>query len=102
MNDQPNSQNELNRVLEKIQEIVEKSVDGDYIYRGEPECYPKVSSNLYREYEKEIEDESFDIKVVQQEIVNEAREYISETANDIEILTELQHHGGKTKLIDFT
>ena len=38
MNDKSDSQNELNRVLEKIQEIVEKSADGDYIYRGEPEC----------------------------------------------------------------
>ena len=55
MNDQSDSQNGLSRVLEKIQEIVEKSADGDYVYRGEPECYDKVSSNLYREYEKEIE-----------------------------------------------
>ena len=31
MNDQSDSKNELNRVLEKIQEIVEKSADGDYI-----------------------------------------------------------------------
>ena len=102
MNDQSDSQNELNKVLKKIQEIVKESADGDYIYRGEPECNPKVSSNLYREYEKEIEDDSFDIKVVQQGILNEAREYISETASDIEVLTELQHHGGKTNLIDFT
>lgn len=48
MNDQSNSQNEFSKVMEKIQEIVEKSADGDYIYRGEPECYPKVSSTLYR------------------------------------------------------
>ena len=102
MNDQSDSQNELNRVLEKIQEIVDKSADGDYIYRGESKCNPKVSSNLYREYEKEIEADSFDIKVVQQEIVSEAREYLSETTSNIEILTELQHHGGKTNLIDFT
>ena len=50
MNDQSNSQNELNRVLEKIQEIVEKSADGDYIYRGESEDYGKVSSSLYRHH----------------------------------------------------
>ncbi len=102
MNDQSDSKNKLTRVFEKIQEIVEKSEDGDYIYRGEPECNPIVSSNLYREYEKEIEDDSFDIKVVQQEIVETAREYLSEAVSDIEILTELQHHGGKTNLIDFT
>ena len=95
-------QNELNRVLEKIREIAEKSADGDYIYRGEPDCYPKVSSTLYREYAKEIEEESFEIDVVQGEILDEARKYIREAASDLEILTELQHHGGRTNLIDFT
>ena len=102
MNTQSKFQNELSRVLEKIQEIVEKSADGDYIYRGESQCYDKVSSNLYREYEEEIEADSFDIKIVQQEILNAAKEYLEETVSDFEILTELQHHGGKTNLIDFT
>ncbi len=37
-------------VLEKIREIVEKSADADYIYRGEPECYPQISSGLYRPF----------------------------------------------------
>ena len=94
--------NELNRVLEKICEVAEKSTGGDYVYRGEPACYEKVSSTLYREYEGEIEAESFKIDVVQAEILDEARKYTRETANDLEILTELQHHGGKTNLIDFT
>ncbi|RKU36680.1 hypothetical protein C6495_03085 [Candidatus Poribacteria bacterium] len=93
---------ELNRVLEKIREIAEKSAGGDYIYRGEPNCYPKVSSTLYREYEEEIEAESLEIDVVQEEILEEARKYTREAASDLEILTELQHHGGKTNLIDFT
>ncbi len=93
---------ELNRVLEKICEIAEKSASGDYVYRGEPACYSKVSSTLYREYEEEIDEESFEIDVVQEEILGEARKYTRETADDLEILTELQHHGGKTNLIDFT
>ena len=93
---------ELNLVLEKIREIAKKSAGGDYIYRGEPDCYLKVSSTLYRAYEKEIEAESFEIDVVQKEILEEARKYIREAASDLEILTELQHHGGKTNLIDFT
>ena len=93
---------ELNRVLEKICEIAEKSAGGDYVYRGEPACYSKVSSTLYREYEEEIEEESFEIDVVQEEILDEARRYTRETADDSEILTELRHHGGKTNLIDFT
>ena len=95
------SQNgQLSRVLEKIQEIAEKSADGDYIYRGEPEHYEKVSSSLYRKY-PESETEYFDIEIVQEEMIEAAKEYTSET-NDFEILTELQHYGGTTNLIDFT
>ncbi|MCY3788702.1 MAG: tetratricopeptide repeat protein [Gemmatimonadetes bacterium] len=95
------SQNgQLSRVLEKVQEIVEKSADGDYIYRGEPEHYEKVSSSLYRKY-SDIDTEHFDIEIIQNEILEAAKRYTSET-DDFEILTELQHYGGATNLIDFT
>ena len=100
MNDQSNSQNELNRVLEKIQEIVEKAADGDYIYRGESEHYEKVSSSLYREYPL-IEGETFDIEVAQIAILEEAKTFTDKT-DSVEILTEIQHFGGKTNFIDFT
>ena len=43
---------DLNRILEIIGKIVKISTDGDYIYRGEQECYEKVCSNLYRELER--------------------------------------------------
>ena len=92
----------LDEVLEKIKDIAKKSADGDCIYRGEPECYDKVSSNLYREYEADIKAENFNIAVVQKEILKEAREYNTHKMDDTEILTELQHYGGKTNLIDFT
>ena len=101
----PNSsdtQTDLKRVLEKITEIAEKSADGDYVYRGESKFHDEVSSNLYREYKKDIEAEHFDIEVVQKEILREAEEYTTYRMDDLEILTELQHHGGKTNLIDFT
>ena len=91
---------QLSRVLEKIQKIAEKSADGDYIYRGEPEHYKKVSSSLYREH-PEIETEHFDIEIIQNEIIEAAKRYTGET-DDFEILTELQHYGGATNLIDFT
>ena len=95
------TQTDLSRVLEKITEIAEKSAGDDYIYRGESKCHKKVSSNLYREYETDIEAENFDIAVVQDEILREAKEYTHQT-DEFEILTELQHYGGKTNLIDFT
>ena len=123
MNTQSDSQNELSKVLEKIQEIVEKSADGDYIYRGEPECYReapyygKVSSNLYRAllfdslttedaeeyYAKTIEPH---ITKFETEILKAAKTYLYETDNetisDFEIFARLQHYGCKTNLIDFT
>ncbi len=95
------TQTDLSRALEKITEIANASANGNYIYRGESEIHDKISSNLYREYEADIETEYFDIEVVQKEILKEAKEYTHKT-DEFEILTELQHHGGKTNLIDFT
>ena len=97
---------DLDKVLEKITEIAQESATGDYIYRGEPEHYDKVSSNLYREF-PEFEEMRFDIARVQENILKEAKAYISKTddideTDDIGILTQLQHFGGKTNLIDFT
>ena len=99
---QSESQDDLNAVFAKIQEVVIKSANGDYIYRGEPECFEKVSSNLYRQYEKEIETEHFDIEVVQEEILNVVENYVSGIDKGFELMTQLQHYGGKTNLIDFT
>lgn len=83
-----------------IQAIVEKSTGGDYIFRGESECYEKVASNLYREL-KAIGSKESDIANIQGEIVDAAKAY-SDKTEDFEILTALQHYGGKTNLIDFT
>ena len=99
---EPNTQTDLNRVLAKIMEIANASATGDYIYRGESKCHDAVSSNLYREYKDDIEADHFNIEVVQNEILKEAQEYTTHKMDDLEILTELQHHGGKTNLIDFT
>ncbi len=95
------TQTDLSRVLEKITEIANASANGNYIYRGESKCHGKVRSGLYREYKDDIETEQFDIAIVQAEILREAKEYTHKT-DELEILTELQHHGGKTNLIDFT
>ena len=92
--------NRLSRVLGVIQEIAEISAAGEYIYRGEPMHYEKVSSSLYRE-RPEIEAGIFDINVVQTEILRAAKQYTRET-DQFEILTKLQHYGGATNLIDFT
>lgn len=119
--------NYLSQIRAKIREIEEKSADGDYIYRGEPECHQehphcgKVSSSLWREYG--IEKDDFYIEIIQKEMLNDAKKHTghlpqnfrsdfatflnlaekdTEEIINFEILTEIQHYGGKTNLIDFT
>ncbi|MYB65221.1 tetratricopeptide repeat protein, partial [Candidatus Poribacteria bacterium] len=91
---------ELNRVLEIIGKIAKISADGDYIYRGEPECYEKVTSTLYRQL-TDLNLTHLDIEEVQQQEIEEAKRYTNET-DDFKICMKIQHFGGKTNLIDFT
>ena len=99
--------NNINQIEKIINEIKKKSVDGTYIYRGEIQHFEgdpfheKVSSSLWREYC--IEAEHFDIEIIQTEMLTEAKEYANEVEidDDFVILTQLQHYGGKTNLIDF-
>ena len=119
---------EIKREIQKIIGSIElKSADGGYIYRGEPKIHTerpycgKVTSSLWREYG--FEDENFDIEVVQREMLVAAKKHIGQLSQDFrldlsaspkltrdgidetvdfEILTEIQHYGGKTNLIDFT
>ena len=88
-----------------INEITEKSSDGSYIYRGEPECYPEVSSGLWRllQQEDEITMIPPDAQDVRQMFLEEARRYTRDTdIDDFELEAQLQHNGAKTSLIDFT
>ncbi len=101
MKNQSNPQNDLNAILEILREIAEKSDSGNYIYRGEPENYDKVSSSLWRECKRKMEMEDFDIQAIEDPILESAKNYTSEQ-EEIEIWAELQHYGGHTNLIDFT
>lgn len=128
MTNQSNTSNDKQLSLQDIiREIEQKSEGGGYIYRGERERHEgdpyqgKVSSNLWREYR--IETEHFDVERVQKELLAAAKKHTgdlpedfrlditsllesggesAEEAVDFEILTEIQHYGGKTNLIDFT
>ena len=91
---------QLEIVLRKLNEIARTAARNDYIYRGEPEHYGKVSSGLYRQYSM-IQGEDVDIEAVQEEMLNDAKKYTGQT-DEFEILTFIQHYGGKTNLIDFT
>ena len=94
------SKNKPRTVDEIIDEIEERTTDGAYIFRGESQCYEKVSSNLYRELQA-VKVKYTDINDVQAEIADAAKAYTNEESA-FEILTALQHYGGKTNLIDFT
>ena len=87
---------ELDEVLAIINALARKSVSANYIYRGETQRYDKVSSSLYREYP-----DAPDIEAIQGAYLDEAELYTPET-DRFAILTELQHYGGSTNLIDFT
>ena len=60
---------ELNRILEVIGRIAETTADGDFIYRGEPQHYEKVSSSLWRECKDVLGTEEFDIETIQKRML---------------------------------
>lgn len=44
---------------------------------------------------------SLDFELIQDDMIDEAKQYLDKK-DDVDILAELQHYGGKTNLIDFT
>ena len=74
---------ELERIHALMREVVRKSSrrQGSCLYRGEPECYPIVSSGLYRQC-PDCEEEVFDIDRLEREIVERARQYTTLDGND--------------------
>ena len=89
------------KIQNLLQRIREKSSQGEYIYRGEAEQHGKIASGLYRKYKDAIQAQEFDIQIAQQEMLKQVKSYTDFT-DETDVLTELQHYGGKTNLIDFT
>ena len=95
-----NSDSVLDQVFAKLKEIAITSSNREYLYRGEPEWYSKVSSGLYRRHETSGFGD-FGIEYVERGILESVRDRTSLT-DDLDILSELQHYGHHTNLIDFT
>ena len=95
------SESNDSRIQNLIQEIRKQSSQGEHVYRGEPEQHNKIPSGLYRKYAEKIDAEYFDIQIAQQEMLQQVKAYTDFT-DETDVLTELQHYGGKTNLIDFT
>ncbi len=128
MSNQSDGANQKLRTVQDVIHVIEKKcVDGTYLFRGEPErhegdpYYGKVSSTLWRKYREEAK--HCDIEAIQNEMLNGAKKHLGHIAQDIqsdlnavmnvskestrdaanfELLTEIQHYGGATNLIDFT
>ena len=98
--DRPPDIERLDEVLLLLGELARKSTSDNYIYRGEPKYYKKVSSSLYRQF-PDIERQYFHIESVQDEILLAASQFIGQFDKD-DVLAQLQHYGYPTNLIDFT
>ena len=86
--------------INNIASVAEHDPESTFIYRGESECHDRVSSGLYRQFH-ELDNEFFDITEAQERQLAVASEY-AKNEDDYNILTQIQHRGGKTNLIDFT
>ena len=95
------SESNDSKIQKLLRGIRKKSPQGEYVYRGEPKKYKKISSALYRKYEDKIETEEFNLQIAQEEMLEQVKKYTDFT-NETDVLTELQHYGGKTNLVDFT
>ena len=99
------------KIFDIIQKIANSSVDGNYLFRGEPKHHNKVSSTLYRECARIFKEaglknefSDFNIEAIEGEILKQVKAFIprGEQALDLSIFTQLQHYSSQTNLIDFT
>ena len=79
---------------------------GAYLYRGESQEYPYVSSGLWRSLEQPhqvLSERSHwrSVREVQRDVLRKVQSTTGDQ-DPIRVLTEMQHYGGKTNLIDFT
>ena len=90
--------NNFNAILKKIneiREIVESQPVGTYIYRGEPEHYKDVSSNLYRFCRDEKLSSNY-FAGSRDLLENSLRKFITFTneEEESEYIDMIQHYGG--------
>ena len=78
MNNKSNSKKRPLTVDDVINEIKNKSSDGDYIYRGERKRHGKISSAFYRECAK-IDSDHFDLRDAQKEMLNTAKKHTAKS-----------------------
>lgn len=90
-------------IINKIREIVEKEPIGTYIYRGEPEHFADVSSNLYR-FCRDNKLPITSLTSIKDLLEHSLRKFKTfDDENEISEFADMtQHYGGLTNRIDFT
>ena len=94
----------MKRNIVEIVQAMERSVGSrgsERVFRGEPACFEKVSSGLFRTYGLEKGEGDFNVETVEDEMVKAARSF-TDRKDSFEILCEIQHRGGSTNQMDFT
>lgn len=90
-------------VRQLLESLLAKAASDEYLFRGEPAHYEHVSSGLYRKLDSA--DVSFVDRIaeIEQGIAEAVKSYANLSGrSDEAALSELQHYGGKTNLIDFS
>ena len=98
------AEDKYRKAQEKIAEIIRKCKGSDHIFRGEDNAdNSKIASTFYRNHKRIAQEgDQFSIDVEKDITLKEAKEHFPTNTSNIDILTEIQHHGGNTSLLDFT
>lgn len=90
-------------VRQFLESLLAKAASDDYVFRGEPAHYGHVSSGLYRKLDSVSSSFVDRIAEVERAIAEALKSYANLSGrSDEAALSELQHYGGKTNLIDFS
>lgn len=104
-NNPDSGDNRWRESLELIGKIRSITPHANCVYRGESRRFKEVSSGLYRELQEAV-NSGVPLQVLEDQEIRLAKNYVGggnqSGVEDIEILSAIQHYGGKTNLVDFT
>ena len=95
------SKSDTQNIQRILKEIEEYSAYGDYIFRGEARFHDEIATGIRRAYKHLIEANHVSPDDIQVSLLAEAHSYTTQT-DSVRLLSEVQHFGGITNLLDFT
>ena len=92
------------RSMKLLSDLAVKANTCDYIFSGENENYGQIKSSLYLEYTRKypLVLDHMTVAEIQEIELSIANQHSRDVETDLHLLHMLQHHRGKTNLIDFT